>query len=270
MARQQSFDTSFRAAAARALASRAAAIAASVGLVLVPVACGSDSDGGDDDAMSEPNAGSRGAAARGDGAAPGDAARDEEPGTANQRGTDPEPSAADDGAEPGAMNGEADPPASNPGESVTPGAAPSGASGAPSAAAKAFASCARGRGGYTDCDSVYVTMTQASSPRCVQLTIDNCTSGAYGRQGLPVDVPVTWQLSSASIGDSSGACELGVYYPESTVVIDASGSIEFEPAAASALPAGIVLDLELEPSRSGAELIEVVTSEPLNPARCDD
>jgi len=227
MARQQSFDTFLRAPSARALASNAAAIAASVGLVLASVACGSDSDGGGDDAMSEPSAGPRDAAR--------DEERDEEPGTANQPGTDPGPSAENDGAEPGAMSGEADAPASNPGEPATPGSAASGASGAPSAGANAFASCVRGRGGYTDCDSVYVTMTQASPPRCVQLTIDNCTSGAYGRQGLPVDVPVTWQLSSASIGDSPGACELGVYYPESTVVIDAEGSIEFEPVAGSAI-----------------------------------
>jgi hypothetical protein len=44
--------------------------------------------------------------------------------------------------------------------------------------------------------------------------------------------------------------------------------IAFAPVAASALPAGIMLELEL--ARSGAELVEVVTSERLNPARCED
>jgi hypothetical protein len=150
---------------------------------------------------------------------------------------------------------------------VTPNvAAPGGSDSAPPVTAQTFAACTN-EGSYgSDCDIIYVTMKQTSPSRCIQLNIDNC--GGYNQQGLPVDVPVSWRLASGSIGLNFGECELGVFYSDSDVVVDASGSISWNEA--TRLPSELVLELTLEPSSSAADTtsVEVVTSEPLNPSPC--
>lgn len=228
-----------------------------VGLALLGApACGADSD---DDAA--------------DDAAEQNEPRDVAPRDTRPAATDPEPS-TEEGDEDDAMP--ANPAAADPVEApdeapAAPGASAGNSSSAPPAPATAFASCTR-RGGYgTNCDSVYVTMTQTSPERCVQLVIDNCGDG-YTSPGLPVDTPVSWRLSSASIGASPDECELGVFDPESTVVVDASGSIDWDAALPTALPAGIVVDVTLQPSSSADDTssIDVSTIEPLNPASCDE
>jgi hypothetical protein len=160
--------------------------------------------------------------------------------------TEPEPSAEDDAMP---VNPAATDPEDAPDESpAAPGASAGNSSSLPPAAA--FASCTRRDGSYgTNCDYLYVTMTQAPPGRCVQLSIDNCGDG-YGSPGLPVDTPLSWKLSSAAIGSSPEECELGVFNPEGTIVVDASGSIDWEAVLSTALPTGIVLDLTLEPSSS--------------------
>jgi hypothetical protein len=155
---------------------------------------------------------------------------------------------------------------------AAPGAGADGSNAIPAAAAAAFASCTRSEGSYgTNCDYIFVTMTQASPERCVQLTIDNCGDG-YTTGGLPVDVPLSWKLSSATIGSSRSDCELGGFDPESTIVVDASGSISWGAVVGSALPSGIALDVTLVPSRSADDQtsVDVVTAEPLTPVRCPD
>lgn len=232
--------------------------AALLGLALLaaPVACGSGSDeGGDDDATEQSDSPSRSEPPP----------RDERPAA-----IDPQPnaSAADD-AEADAMPANAVEPEEAP---AAPGASPGDSSSVPASPAATFASCTRSEGSYgTNCDYVYVTMAQASPERCVQLTIDNC-GDSYSRQGLAVDAPLSWKLSSASIGVAPGDCELGVYNPESTIVVDASGSIEWPPVASTALPTGIVLDVTLQPSSTADDTssIDVVTTDPLIPARCAD
>lgn len=233
-----------------------------LGLALLagPVACGSGSDeGADDDATEQSDSASRS----------DPPPRDERPAA-----TDPQPNeeAADD-AEAAAMPANPIEPEAEPEEApVAPGASAGDSSSVPAAPAAAFASCTRSEGSYgTNCDYVYVTMAQASPERCVQLTIDNC-GDSYSRQGLAVDAPLSWKLSSASIGAAADDCELGVYNPESTVVLGASGSIEWPAVASTALPTGIVLDVTLQPSSTADDTssIDVVTTEPLTPARCAD
>jgi hypothetical protein len=238
--------------------SRATITAAFFGIALlaVPLGCGSSSEDDTDDTASEP-----------DDSPSQVPPRDQRP-AANET---PASNAADDD-EPPANPAPMDPPNVPDEAPAAPGAGADGSNVVPAAAAAAFASCTRSEGSYgTNCDYVFVTMTQASPERCVQLTIDNCGDG-YTNGGLPVDVPLTWQLSSATIGSSPSDCELGAFDPESTIVIDASGSISWGAVVGTALPSGIVLDVTLEPSRTAEDQtsIDVVTTEPLNPVRCAD
>jgi hypothetical protein len=227
-------------------------------LLVSPLACGSGSDEGADD--------------RNDASSDSDV----EPRDARPRATDPEPSGEDrEDAEDDAMP--VDPAASDaedaPDEApAAPGASAGNTSSLPSAPAAAFASCTRRDGTYgTNCDYLYVTMTQASPGRCVQLSIDNCGDG-YGSPGLPVDTPLSWKLTSAAIGSSPDECELGIFNPDGTIVVGASGSIAWDAMLSTALPTGIVLDLTLQPSSSADDTasIDVVTTEPLSPARCEE
>jgi hypothetical protein len=240
-------------------ASRAAATVALLGVALLgPLACGSGSDAGDDDAAVPSAAPSR--------VPP----RDERAGA-----TDAEPSAGDAEGDdspaaspaPSASAGAPDEPA------AAPGTGSSGTSSLPQPDRAAFAACMRSEGSYgTNCDSIYVTMTQATAERCAQLTIDNC-GDSYTRQGLPVDTPRSWQLSSASIGASPDDCELGVFNPESTIVVGASGEIRWELSETPrALPTDMFIEVTLQPSSAAEDpsSVDVVTTEPLNPVRCDD
>jgi hypothetical protein len=223
-------------------------------LLVSPLACGSGSDDGADD--------------------PNDPPSDSEvdPRDARPAATDPEPNAEDDEDDAIPVNPAATDPEDAPDESpAAPGASAGNSSGLPPAPAAAFASCTRREGSYgTNCDYLYVTMTQASPGRCVQLTIDNCGDG-YTSPGLPVETPLSWKLSSAAIGSSPDECELGVFNPDGTIVVDASGSIEWDAVQPTALPTGVVLDLTLQPSSSADDTasIDVVTTEPLSPARCE-
>lgn len=245
----------------------AAAVLGSV-LMTLSVACGSGADDND-------GAGSSDGSRSRDGAADEAAGVDERPAAT---GAD-DAAASADGSQgmssgemsPAATRPESEVPASASDESPVPPGTSAGGAGVPPVARAQFASCTRSVGSYEgNCDYVYVTMTESAPPRCVQLTIDNCTGDGYGRRGLPVDLPLRWQLSAASIGDSPDECELGVFYPEAAVVVDASGSIEFEPVEGSELPTDIVLDVSLLPSRSAADAtaVDVVTPEPLAPVRC--
>jgi hypothetical protein len=152
--------------------------------------------------------------------------------------------------------------------SQSPGS--SAAAARPAAAPSAtFAACLDTGGAYSDCDTLYFTMTQASPARCVQLTVDDC--GGYGaRSGLSADLPTSWRLASGSIGSSSAPCELGVFYPANALIRDASGSITWDESARQ--PTQIELKLTLEPASSAGtpESIAIATSEPLNPGRCED
>ncbi|HTV20830.1 MAG TPA: hypothetical protein VMG12_19230 [Polyangiaceae bacterium] len=243
--------------------SRASFAVAFFGLCLsgLPLGCGSDADADNDETPSERvEVPSRSEPAP----------RDERPAAASA--PEPEASAADDEPAP-AETGDTPPAAGGDDPPAAPGASAGGDQSVAPAAASAFASCARRDGPYgTDCDYVYLTMTQASPPRCVQLTVDNCDAGGYGNSGLSVDTPISWQLSSATITDSPGDCALGVYYPESIIVVDASGTIDLEGAASTSLPTSITVDIALTPSSSADDPtpVEVQTSAPVAAARCEE
>jgi hypothetical protein len=238
--------------------SRATATAALLGLALLaaPLACGSDSDDGADDDATEQN----------------DPPSESEAPPRDTRPATPAPSVEDDD-EDDAMP--ANPAAADPDDApdeppAAPGASAGNSGSLPPAAANSFASCTRRDGSYgTNCDYLYVTM--AAAERCVQLSIDNCGDG-YTAQGLPIDTPLSWKVSSATIGSAPDECSLGVFNPESIVVVDASGSIEWPPGLPTALPTGIVLDVTLQPSSTADDTssIDVVTTEPLSPGPCEE
>ena len=133
-------------------------------------------------------------------------------------------------------------------------------------AAPAFASCITSGGAYSDCETIYVTVVQTSPARCVQLSIDDC--GSYSRQGLSADAPSSWRLASASVGSSASPCELGVFYPGSTSIDDATGSIRWNEETSR--PTAIELELTLQPVGAEAASIAVSTVTPLDPVACDE
>lgn len=145
------------------------------------------------------------------------------------------------------------------------GGAASAAAAPPTAPAAQFAACFSTGGPYSDCETLYVTMTQSAPARCVQLTFDKCENSA-GKRGLGASVPSTWRLSSGSVGASSSPCELGVFYPNYTLVDDASGSAQWEAGARQ--PSAIELALSLE--LPDAPNVEVTTAAPLEPSTCED
>ena len=150
------------------------------------------------------------------------------------------------------------------GESETPAA---GDTQAPVAAAQTFAACYTDGGAYSECEIMYVTVTQASPGRCIQLTIDTC--GTYGRQGLSADTPVSWRLAGGSISAAADPCELGVFYSSSSSVADATGAISWDETTAR--PSALELDLTLEPSSvSGGEPISLATPQPLDIPECEE
>jgi hypothetical protein len=219
-------------------------------LIALPLGCSSGSDTGGDGASNR--------AAAGAGSTALDDRRDAtenapSPNVArNPRGAESSSAAAPDAAAPASGSQE---PASSTGNGPT----------APPAPAQVFAVCTQRRGAYDDCDTIYVTMTQDTS-RCVQLTIDNC--GSYNARGLAADVPNPWRLASGAVSSSASPCELGAFYPSSTSVSDASGTISWNEA--TALPTEIVLDLTLELSGASddAAAVPVATAAPLNPTDC--
>lgn len=136
---------------------------------------------------------------------------------------------------------------------------------APTAPARRFASCIAVAATYDDCEVIHVTVTEAA--RCIQLSIDNCSE--YGRMPLAADLPPRWRLTSASVSGRAEPCELGEYYPESAVINAASGEITWDQSTPR--PTVLELDVTLETrSVSGTEAsYDVITSEPLNPERCE-
>jgi len=132
--------------------------------------------------------------------------------------------------------------------------------------ASAFASCITSGGAYSDCETIYVTVVQTSPARCVQLSIDDC--GSYSRQGLSADAPSSWRLASASVASSASPCELGVFYPGSTSIDDATGSIRWNEETSR--PTAIELELTLQPVGAEAASIAVSTVTPLDPVACDE
>lgn len=236
-------------------ASRATAGAAFMGLALLalPAACGSASGEADEEAP-EPSA------------SPDPIPVPPRPPASE---SEPDPSENDVEAPENPALAPQTPPDAPP---AAPGAGAGSSNGVSPVAAATFASCTRSEGVYgTNCDYVYVSMRQASPARCVQLTIDNC-GDPYSRQGLSVDTPITWQLSSASIGPSPDDCELGVFYPASDIVVGASGDIGWDAVESTELPTAIVVDVTLRPSTTADDptSVDVVTPEPLNPVRCAD
>jgi hypothetical protein len=146
---------------------------------------------------------------------------------------------------------------------------PSGDTQPPVAAAQTFSACYSNGGAYSECELIYVTVTQAEPARCIQLTIDSC--GTYGRQGLSADAPVSWRLAGGSISGDSDPCEFGVFYSTSTSVADATGSVSWDETTPR--PSELVFDLTLEPSggvSGDAEPILLATPEALDVAECEE
>jgi hypothetical protein len=176
--------------------------------------------------------------------------------------------AASAGAPPPATDNSDAPPANTADDDAAASATPPDVS-ASQPAAQAFEACTTNGGSYGDnCDTIYVAMTQASPARCVQLTIDNC--GGYSRQGIGAHVPLSWRLSSGSIGSTVSPCELGVFYTDRTGVSDAEGTISWNES--TRLPTEIVLELTLQPTSSAVDTtsLDIATPVPLNPVACAD
>jgi hypothetical protein len=111
-------------------------------------------------------------------------------------------------------------------------------------AERTFAACTTSS--YVSCDYIYVAMQEAGTNLCVQLALDNC--GSYQQPGLPVDVPLSWKLTSGSAGTSGAGCVPGVFNATSVPLIDAQGTIIWDDTARR--PSGLVIDVTVEPSRS--------------------
>jgi hypothetical protein len=133
-----------------------------------------------------------------------------------------------------------------------------------------FAACTEAGSRYgRSCDSVFVTMKQMSPPQCVQLTLDNCEQ--YGnRSGLSVAMPMPWRLDSGTVSSNLNECELGVFYPTSSVAQRASGSVRWNET--TRLPSEIALDVTLETSSLDADNanVELVTLEAIAPTVCNE
>lgn len=96
------------------------------------------------------------------------------------------------------------------------------------------------------CDYIYVAMQEEGTDLCLQLTLDNC--GGYQRPGLPVDVPVSWRLASASVGASTAGCIPDVYDVRSVPVTEAAGNISWN--ASGRRPSELAIDITVEPARA--------------------
>jgi hypothetical protein len=146
-----------------------------------------------------------------------------------------------------------------------PGSAGSESTAAP---VPVFAACISSGGASSDCETLFVTAIQAEPERCIQLTIDSC--GTYDRQGLSADAPTSWRLASGSVGSDIGACELGVFYPGTSSLADATGSITWDQTAPDPTDVTFDLSLELAGLAGQAQTIELATSEPLRPTECEE
>jgi hypothetical protein len=126
---------------------------------------------------------------------------------------------------------------------ATPGA--SGAVSPPAAAGtgQTFAGCTESKLG---CDSIYLTMVDASNRLCVQLALQSC--GVLARAGLPVALPLRWRLASASVTPGQLECDPLAFYATSVPVSNASGSIDWNDKGLQ--PSKFLIDVTLEPSQA--------------------
>jgi len=182
------------------------------------------------------------------------------------RSTEANGNASDDGAEPATAPASTEPQAAETDTSEAPAAAQ--ASEDPVAPAQAFSACTTDGGPYSDCETIYVTVTQASPARCIQLTIDNC--GTYGRQGLAADTPATWRLAGGSVGSDADPCELGAFYPGNPSIANATGEVTWDETTPRPTALALDLTLELSAAAGAAEPITLATSTPLDPTECDE
>jgi hypothetical protein len=108
-----------------------------------------------------------------------------------------------------------------------------------------------------DCNNINVAVSDRERDVCIQLTIDNC--GGFSRAGLPVDLPVSWRLGSASLDELADGCAPGGYDPDNVIIVDASGSISWNEETPQ--PTEVVIDVTLVPSRTS------LNSEPIDIAQ---
>lgn len=113
---------------------------------------------------------------------------------------------------------------------------------APAAQAPGFTFKACAASGVAGCDYIYIAAQDARAKSCIQLALDNC--GSYQRPGLPIDLPLSWRLGSASIGALGEECLPQVYDPKSTPVVSAGGAISWN--LESRQPSELVVDITLE------------------------
>jgi hypothetical protein len=127
----------------------------------------------------------------------------------------------------------------------------------PAADAGVFEACSTTR--ITGCDDLYITFQKTSSDLCVQLSLDNC--GIF-RGALQVDVPLSWRLSSATVG-SANDCAAGSYDPKSISMPSAKGSITWVEDGRQL--SQLEIDLTLEPPATASDLdpVSVKTLKPI-------
>lgn len=223
--------------------------------------CGSSSNGGAEDEVPE--------AAEAASATPSSSTpvrerndRDDQASARDPLDDSPVSSVAPDAAStPAAGEGES---AAAPGASGSAGE-PASEAATPEAPAPVFAACTTSDS-YSDCDTLYVSVTFSEPARCVQLTLDDC--GTYGRQGFAADAPSRWRLASGSVGNGAGPCELGEFYPGNPSLAAATGSISWDEDAPR--PTDIVVDLSLELGGGSDEPISLLTPEPIQASACPD
>ena len=102
-----------------------------------------------------------------------------------------------------------------------------------------LAACLEDGGG---CTVINIAVLDEVEGSCVELIVDDC--GTFSRAGLPVDMPVTWRLGSASVGDLEEGCVPAAYDPDSTIIVDGSGSISWN--LDTRRPSDLVIDVSLE------------------------
>jgi len=146
-----------------------------------------------------------------------------------------------------------------------PDAAPPAPVDEPAPVAGELAACL---GIVVDCSTISVAVSDEERGVCVQLSIDNC--GDTNRAGLPVDLPATWRLASASLGDLAEGCVPGTYDPDNVIIVDASGSISWNEETPR--PTEFSIDVTLEPSPVAADPEPVSVSASLASALpdCED
>lgn len=119
-----------------------------------------------------------------------------------------------------------------------------------------------------DCRTIQVAVSDAAEDVCVHMTIDDC--GSASRTGLPVDVPVSWRLSSASIADLADGCVPGTYDASNVIIVDGSGSIGWN--LETPRPSDVAIDVTLIPSATavGAAPVDIAGAVGGSLLDCDD